>query len=97
MTSPAISEAPVSILEHQANLYLEPAWPLPDQYADRSRYETLWPAFYIHIDSLATVSAAIPPPGPRSATNQSPRLPCAKLQHYIRCKIIGGILLMSKY
>jgi hypothetical protein len=29
MTSPAISEAPVSILEHEANLYLEPACHYP--------------------------------------------------------------------
>src|SRR5215469_13104002 len=36
-------------------------------------------------------------PGPRRATDQSARLPSAKLQHDIGRKIVGGVLLMSKY
>ena len=46
---------------------------------------------------IPRVIPQICPPGPCRATNQSPRLLSAKLQHNVRCKIICGILLTSKY
>lgn len=46
---------------------------------------------------IPLVITQICPPGPRSAANQSPRLSSAKLQHGVRCKVVGGILLTSKY
>src|SRR3974377_326846 len=48
-------------------------------------------------DGILCVISQIRPPGPCSPTNQSPRLPSAKLQHGIGCKIISRILWMSKY
>jgi len=46
---------------------------------------------------IPLVIAQVRPPGPGGSSDQSPRLPLAKLQYDVRCKIIGGIFLMSKY